>query len=255
VQTVQEIEVSVLGTGDFARAYLEGDNSTTVPTDTIKNTIYALAKDNFVASIEEFAIFLADHFLGKYEAFETITVEIIQKPWSRLEITGDPHPHSFQRGAGGIKTAKLKADRKTKELSSGIKELELLKSTGSGFVGFPRCDFTTLPEMNDRILATRVTATWRYTRWPGNFGKANATILSEFLRVFANEYSRAVQETLFRMGSVALEAVPEIDEVTLRLPNVHFFQYDLARFGMENKGEIFFPAPNPHGDIAATITR
>src|SRR3954470_22280667 len=105
VQTVREIEVSVLASGDFERAFLSGDNSTTVPTDTIKNTIYALAKEQLVGSIEEFAFVLADHFLGKYPSFETVTIEIEEKPWERLNVTGQLHPHSFQRGKGGIRTA------------------------------------------------------------------------------------------------------------------------------------------------------
>jgi len=255
VQTVREIEVSVLASGDFERAFLSGDNSTTVPTDTIKNTVYALAKEHLVGSIEEFAFVLADHFLGKYPSFENVTIEIEEKPWARLTFAGQPHAHSFQRGNGGIRTTLLQAGRSHKDLTSGIHDLEVLKSTGSGFVGFPKCDFTTLPEVTDRILATKVSAQWHFSGWPKNFDEAYDRVVTEFLHAFSTEYSKAVQQTLFRMGTLALEAIPELDRVSLRLPNVHFFAYDLARFGMKNEGEIFFPAPNPHGDISATVTR
>ena len=255
VQTVKEIEVSTLASGDFDRAFYSGDNSTTVPTDTIKNTIYAMAKDHLGESIEDFALFLADHFLGKYPSFHGVTIEITEKPWQRMVVGDQAHAHSFQRALSGIKTTCIRADRSSKDIVSGIKELEILKSTGSGFVGFPRCEFTTLPETTDRILATRVSATWHYTKPVKNFNETNRKIVDQFILAFTTEYSRAVQETLFRMGTLALEAVPELDRVMLRLPNMHFFQYDLARFGMENKGEIFFPAPNPHGDISATVER
>ena len=255
IQTVKEIEVSALATGDFECAFLEGDNRTTVPTDTIKNTIYALAKDHLGAAIEDFALYLADHFLGKYPMFATMTIEITEKPWARLVVGGASHAHSFQRGNGGIKTTKVVADRTTKDITSGIKDFEILKSTGSGFVGFPKCEFTTLPEVTDRILATKVTATWHYTKPVADFNATNETVIKECLAVFAVDYSKAVQQTLFDMGTKALEAVPELDSISMRLPNSHYFTYDLKRFGMENKNEIFYPAPNPHGDIAATVTR
>ncbi len=254
-QSVKEIDVSVLVTGDFECAFLEGDNRTTVPTDTIKNTVYILAKDHLTGSIEDFAIFLGEHFLKKYPDFTGVRIEIVEKPWTRLSIDGREHEHSFSRAAGGLKTTQVVTTRSSVAIESGIRDLEILKSTGSGFIGFPKCDYTTLPEMTDRILATKVSAHWAYSEKVGDFDETNRLVVDKFIEMFATQYSRAVQETLFSMGKLALETVPEIKEISLRLPNSHYFLYDLARFGLSNRNEIFYPAPNPHGDISATITR
>lgn len=260
IHTVKEIEVSALATGDFACAFLEGDNRTTVPTDTIKNTIYALAREHLTTSgIEDFGLRLARHYLDKYPSFHGVTIELQEKPWGRLDVSGAAHPHAFQRSGDGISTALIRADRAgPPEITSGLKDFEILKSTGSGFVGFPKCEYTTLPEVTDRIMATRLCGTWTYAKGlaPGfDFNAANATVRAAFLEIFATRYSRAVQETLFQMATLALESVPELDSVSLRLPNLHYFAYDLKRFGMSNDNVIFYPAPDPHGDIAATVKR
>ena len=250
IHTVKEIEVSALASGDFDCAFLDGDNRTTVPTDTIKNTIYALARDHLSADgIETFGLRLA---LGQFRQRRA-------EPWGRLDVNGTPHPHAFQRTGDGIGNAIIRANRSgPPSVTSGLKEFEILKSTGSGFVGFPKCEYTTLPEVTDRIMATRLCASWHYAVDVAegyDFNAANAAVRAAFLDKFANPYSRAVQETLFQMATLALEKVPELDSVTLRLPNLHYFAYDLKRFGMANDNVIFYPAPNPHGDISATVKR
>ena len=255
--TVKEITVSALVSGDFSRAFLAGDNATTVPTDTIKNTIYALAKDQFgLDGIEAFGQRLARHFLDKYASFDRITLELKERHWARMERGGVPEPHSFLGSGDGIRTTIIQACRSQPfDITAGLEGLEILKSTGSGFVGFPRCEFTTLPETTDRIMATRLSGNWHYRQVPPDYNRCHSTVREAFLEVFATRYSRAVQETLYQMATLALERVPEIDSVSLRLPNLHYFTYDLSRFGMTNENEIFYPAPNPHGDISATVTR
>ncbi len=256
-QTVREITVSCLVSGDFSGAFLEGNNSNTVPTDTIKNTIYALAHDHLDSSgIEPFGLKLAAHFLARYGQFQTVDIQIEEKPWGRMEVDGIPHAHAFQATGAGIRTASIHARRShPPDVTAGIKELEILKSTGSGFVGFPRCEFTTLPEVTDRIMATRLTVTWHFQKAPADYPAVAEKIRGAFIEVFANRYSRAVQETLYQMAELALERAPEVDRVSLRLPNLHYFAYDLSRFGIPNDNVIFYPAPNPHGDISATVSR
>lgn len=260
IHTVKEIEVSALATGDFDCAFLHGDNRTTVPTDTIKNTIYALAREHLTTDgIEDFGLRLARHYLDKYPSFAGVTIELQEKPWGRLDVNGAAHPHAFQRTGDGISLAIIRADRAgPAAVASGLKDFEILKSTGSGFVGFPKCEYTTLPEVTDRIMATRLSGTWTYAAGVGrgyDFNAANGKVRAAFLEMFATRHSRAVQETLFQMATLALETVPELDTVSLRLPNLHYFAYDLKRFGMSNENVIFHPAPDPHGDIAATVRR
>ena len=146
-------------------------------------------------------------------------------------------------------------DRTTKTVRSGIRDLVILKSTGSGFENYPKDEFTTLPETADRILATSFGATWTFKEQPDNYNCANEAILAAMLKVFANNYSPSAQTTLFQMGEAALAACREISGLDLAMPNKHCLLINLAPFGLENKNEVFVPTDEPHGDIRATVNR
>lgn len=248
-QTVRELMVSVRLLGRFEANYLEGDNASCVPTDTIKNTVYALAEDCFAnGPIEFFARDLAEHYLASYAHVESVELSIREAPWQRM---GD-HDHSFQRSAG-TPTTRIVASRDGHEWFGGVSDVTVLKSTGSGFVGFHTCGLTTLPESTDRILATTITAEWQLSAGADPAASRSAAV-EQVLRMFSDEYSPSVQRTLFRMGEEVLAAAPDIEQIRLHLPNEHYFAYDLERFGREN-GSVFYPSTKPYGDIEAVVGR
>jgi urate oxidase len=170
-------------------------------------------------------------------------------------VDGEPHPHSFKAGGEARMFTHVVCDRKTKSVRSGIRDLVILKSTGSGFENYPKDEFTTLPETADRILATSFSATWTFQEQPDNYNRANEAIVAAMLKVFANNYSPSAQTTLFQMGEAALAACPEISGLDLAMPNKHCLLINLAPFGLENKNEVFVPTDEPHGDIVATVSR
>jgi urate oxidase len=254
---IKELDVAVMVSGDFASSYTSGDNSSVVPTDTIKNTVNALAKEHLGAENERFALMLARHFLAKYPQVHRVEIEARERLWDRLAIDGAPQPHTFTAARSARPFARVEAMAESQQIESGIADLLILKSTQSGFAGFPRCEFTTLRETDDRIFATALSATWiwRADAAPANFAQANAAILDALLEPFALNYSPSVQTTLFQMGEAALAACAEITRVHLAMPNKHYLLIDLAPFGLENRNEIFVPTDEPHGQIEATITR
>ncbi len=252
---VKELTVSTLLQGDFSAAHLGGDNSTIVPTDTVKNTIHVLAKDCLGENTEAFANALASHFLDRYAHLESVEVEIRERVWQRMTIDGTPHPHSFIDRDQGVPLVSLKKSRDAFILWSGITDLIVLKATEAAFAGFPRCEFTTLQEVPDRIVATSIFAQWNYTALDLDFAKLNERILTTMLGVFAKEFSPSVQRTLFQMGEAALQAVSEIAAVEIKLPNKHYLGIDLAPFGRENANEVFLPTDEPHGEIEAIVQR
>ncbi len=255
IHTIREIDATALLAGDIASSYTAGDNSKVVPTDTIKNTINVLAKQHLQEEIERFAVILGDHFLARYDQVEKVEIEIAERGWSRLEIDGKSHPHSF-RAADESKTfTRVTCSGGLRAVQSGIRGLVILKSTGSGFENYPKCEFTTLPETSDRILATSFSATWTYGKIPVRYDTANAAILKAMLKVFAENYSPSAQTTLFRMGESALAACAEIFRVDLAMPNKHYLLIDLSPFGIENRNEVFLPTDEPHGQIEASVTR
>ena len=140
-------------------------------------------------------------------------------------------------------------------VESGIEDLLILKSTGSGFAGFPRDEFTTLPETQDRILATTMKAAWSWKPAAQDYARSNRAILAAMLKVFANNYSPSAQPTLFEMGTSALDVCSEISRIELAMPNKHYLPIDLSRFGCENKNEVFTPTDEPHGQIEAVLAR
>jgi urate oxidase len=253
--TIKDVEVAVLLQGEFESSYTSGDNSKVVPTDTIKNTINVLAKENLGHEIERFAIHLAEHFLKKYPQVHSAQIDIAERDWRRMEISGQHHPHSFVSGGEARMFARAVCGRDSRTIQSGIRDLLILKSTGSGFENYPKDEFTTLRETSDRILATSFSATWTFEKLPENFRAANEAILSAMLTVFAENFSPSAQTTLFQMGEAALAACSEIGHVDLTMPNKHCLLIDLAPFGLENKNEVFVPTDEPHGQIEASVTR
>jgi urate oxidase len=253
--TLKDLEVAARLNGDFESSYTSGDNTKVVPTDTIKNTINIFARQHLGPEIERFGLILAEHFLTRYKQVREVEIQILERPWERLAVDGQPHPHSFKAGSESRMFTQINCDGTTKTVRSGIRDLVILKSTGSGFENYPKDEFTTLPETADRILATSFSSTWTFKDQPDNYNHANEAILTAMLKVFANNYSPSAQTTLFQMGEAALAACAEISDLDLAMPNKHCLLINLAPFGLENKNEVFVPTDEPHGDIVATMTR
>ncbi|MEV1130115.1 factor-independent urate hydroxylase [Agromyces sp. NPDC049794] len=251
---IEDLNVTSQLRGDFAAAHLAGDNAHVVPTDTQKNTIFAFARDG-VGSPEAFLLRLADHFTGSFEWVTGGRWEAEQFVWQRIPVDGAEHDHAFVRAGQEVRTAAVVADGADRHVVAGLKELTVLKTTRSGFEGYPKDRYTTLPETSDRILATEVAARWRYGRPDVDYNATYASVRTLLLEAFAARYSPGLQATLFEMGRAVLEAHPEIAEIRFSMPNKHHFVVDLAPFGLDNPNEVFFAADRPYGLIEATVAR
>ena len=243
----------------LASSFLEGDNAMIVATDTQKNTAFAFAKEHGIPSPEEYLLKLGDHFVSAFDWIEGGLWQAEQYEWERILVDGVPHDHSFVRRGQGTRLATVQTIDGATHVTGGVKDLTVLKSTGSEFSGFPRDRYTTLPEANDRIMATSVTGRWRFL--PDavdagiDFNRLYTEVVGVLLSTFATVHSLALQQTLFAMGKAAIEARPEIAEVRFAMPNKHHFAYDLAPFGLENPNEVFYAADRPYGLIEGTVVR
>jgi urate oxidase len=250
---ITDLNVTTTLAGDLAATHLTGDNAGVLPTDTQKNTVYAFARDE-VGEIEDFALRLARHFVAAAPAVRRARVRIERYAWDRLELTGGPAHHSFRRGAG-TRTATAVVDGDSSWVVSGVSDLVVLSTTGSAFRGFLVDQYTTLPEAADRILATAVDARWRHAGATGDWAGSYDEALRQLLAGFAETHSESLQQTLYAMGERVLEHCPELAEVRLVLPNRHHFLVDLAPFGLDNPGEVFYAADRPYGLIEGTVLR
>ena len=250
-----DLDVRVSLEGDFEAAHTRGDNSHLLATDTMRNTVYALAKDHLTGSIEAFGLALVDHFLRAGPTVTSCLVEITQHRWDRIEVDGRPHEHSFVRGRGERRTEVSGDEGGSRSVEAGIGDVYVMKTTNSGFEGFLRERFTTLPETDERILATIVTAKWVYNTTDADFDSLWDGVLRETLETFTDHYSPSVQNTLYRMGKAVLEEFPEVERIWYSFPNVHHVHYDLARFGIDNEGEIFHATRDPYGQIEGWVER
>jgi urate oxidase len=244
-----DLNVSVALSGDLEATHLTGDNSAVLPTDTQKNTVYAFARSRGVGQPEEFGLALARHFVDGQVAISRAEITIEEYGWQRLG------PHSFQRAGAESRTAAVTYDGERAIVHSGLTGLVLMNTTGSEFKGFAVDEFTTLAPADDRILATAVNARWRHGSAESDWAESYAVVRSLLVEAFVETYSLSLQQTLFSMGSHVLAHRPEIDEVSLSLPNRHHFLVDLAPFGLDNPGEVYFPADRPYGLIEATVVR
>ena len=251
----RQISVNVSLQGDFETAHTAGDNTQILPTDTQKNTIYALAKEKFTSSIERFALDLAQHFMSGNPQLSQASVEIEEHLYSRLSVDGKQHPHAYISNGNEKHTALIEQSRDRIIVTSGIKDLLILKTTDSAFEKYTRDRFTTLKETDDRILATRCQASWRYTAHTIDFTTLYSQIRETLLKTFAEHKSLSVQHTLYAMGEEALKHHPEAAEISLVMPNKHHILFNLEQFGMENQNEIFIATDEPFGYITGTITR
>ena len=273
VHTVIEVDVQVLLRGVALHpSFTRGDNSLVVPTDTCKNTVLVLSRESLKESCEEFGMRIGAHFLAQYAHITSVDVRMTEKIWERMNVATEGtvpgvwdgpaalHPHSFQlRGPQkpSVHAVSTRANGGSVWLESGIADLTVLKSTNSGFAGFPRGDgMTLLPETDDRILATKIAAVWQWASVPaGGFRAANARLLDWLVVRFASRYSVSVQATEYEMCLDALAAIPEISRIKITLPNVHFLPFNLAPFNLPNEGRVFVPTDEPHGTIEIEVAR
>ncbi len=251
---ITDVNVSSQLRGGQEATHREGDNSRCVATDTQKNTIYAFARDG-VGAIEDFAIRLGQHFVEDFEWIEGGRWEIEQYSWNRIETSDGEHDHAFVRNNQETRTTVVQRDGDEVFVVSGLTDLVVLKSTGSEFHGFPRDAYTTHGETQDRVLATSVTAWWRWTDADVDFDARYPVVRDLLLATFAQVHSLALQHTIFAMGRAVLEACDDVAEVRLSCPNKHHFLVDLEPFGLDNPGEVFVAADRPYGLIEATVTR
>ncbi|ROP40678.1 factor-independent urate hydroxylase [Saccharothrix texasensis] len=251
VHTIRDLTVSTSLRGDLTDTHLTGDNSKVLATDTQKNTVYAFAKQAPVGEIEDFALRLGRHFVSSQEAITGARVLVDEHAWERIE--GDDH--SFVRGSDEKRTTAVTVEGGRAWVVSGVRDVVVLKSTGSEFHGFPRDEYTTLKETHDRILATSVTARWRYQGEGIDWAESFTEIRRLLLATFAAKHSLSLQQTLYAMGEAVLRARPEVAEVRLSMPNKHHFAVDLSPFGLENDNEVFYAADRPYGLIEGSVLR
>jgi urate oxidase len=242
--------------GDFAACFTDGDNSKILPTDTMKNTVYSLARKSSAECMEGFGLELTEFFLERNPQVAEARVTIMEKAWEHLVVGEKLEPTTFVQASGEQQTGEVVRRRNGNvDVSSGLENLTVMKTAGSEFVGFLKDPLTTLPEAKDRLLGTSVRAKWKYNSPGVAFVAKRKKIRETLLREFAEHASKSVQHTLFAMGEAALEASPEIEEIELAMPNIHCLPVDLSRFGQDNPNEIFVPIDEPHGSIEARLRR
>lgn len=265
IQDVIEVSCGVLLSGDFDISYTKADNAPIVPTDTVKNTVLVLARQTKVWPIERFASTISAHFLKKYGHVSGVEVTIDQLPWKKYEVNGKLHDHSFVKAGTELRSVHLFQSRAGDfKMTSGLRDLTVLKSTNLMFYGFNKCDFTTLPEVRDRILSTDVTCTWDWGKkiLPGSiesvvdvFDKTYDNVRKITLDLFATQNSPSVQATMYDMATEILKVSPEVETVSYELPNKHYFLIDLKWKGLDNDNELFYPSWHPNGLIKCSVER
>jgi urate oxidase len=214
-----------------------------------------VARENLALSNELFCKAVAERLLGSYPQLSAATVTGDETKWTRLVFGGKEHPHSFVLDGNGEPFAEVAATRDAVKITSGVKNFTFMKTTQSGWDNFFNDQYTTIPPTRDRMAATSMLASWRWSEAPQDYAAANTTILSTMVEVFANTYSESIQDSLYRMGGAALAAVPQIIDVRMACPNRHYLLINLTPFQLDNKNQVFLPTDEPHGQIECTVER
>jgi urate oxidase len=253
---IKELAVGIQFEGDFESAHTRADNKKILPTDTMKNSVYTIARQYPVEAVEDFALHLIDHFLTYNDQISRVQIEMAEYPWSRIPHGAKPHAFAFSRASSPERrTATLVATRTGTTIRAGIQGLDVLKTAESTFDGFLRDPYTTLKAQLDGILATTIQADWLYEGDELEFSPLWHGIRQTLLETFAEHDSKSLQHTLYAMGEAVLASFDGIREIHLLLPGKHFDLVDLAPFGMDNPGEVFLPIDEPYALIEATLRR
>jgi urate oxidase len=251
-----EWTVHVMLYGDFETSYIQADNSKVLPTDTMKNTVYYVARGSQAETIEAFACELGDYFLSNQPQAAKVSIEVQEKAWQRMIVDGAPEATTFKMSGPEVQTAHTERERGGAwVVTSGVDGLTILKTTKSAFTGYIKDKLTTLKPATDRIFGTRATVTWEHAAAAPDYAQVRARILAALLKEFAGHDSMSVQHTLYDMGKAALAAAPEIARIRLSMPNLHHLLAELSPFGLDNPNHIFVPIDEPHGTIEATVER
>ncbi len=253
----KEIHVNIRLKGDFETVYSQGDNSRVLPTDTMKNTIFVLAKEHPLTTTEDFGLYLAEYFLQHNPQVSKVSLELAQIRWERMPVDGSGHPHTFIGGSNEKAYALVQSDRNKVKLQSGIRQLRLLKTTDSGFENYITDKFTTLPPAADRILATEMEATWSYASEPKglDFQQICGEVRECLLAAFAGHHSLSMQHTLFEMGQKVLKNVDAVAEISLKMPNLHYLPVNMKPFGIAQQNEVFIASGDAFGFISGTLKK
>jgi urate oxidase len=252
---LKQLTVGIQFEGDFESCYVYGDNTRILPTDTMKNTVYAFAKLYEIEQIEEFARHLAEHFLTDNDQISKVRIDIAEDLWARIPHGGKPHGTTFMPAGLEQRTTAVTATRDAMTIAAGIDNLLLLKTAGSGFENYIHDPFTTLAETAERILATAVKVSWTYKDNEIPFNAYWNGVREALLQTFVEHDSKSVQHTLYAMANAALERYEDITEISVSMPNKHCLLVDLSRFGLDNNNEVFMPVDEPYGLIEARVKR
>jgi len=252
---LEDLTIAIRFEGEYDQSYTQGDNRDVLPTDTMKNTVYALAAKHSVEEPEAFGRVLAEHFLERNARLRRVRIDLTEQPWGRIVVGAREHGQAFVRQGAESRSATVQGQGDQISIGAGVKDLVILKSSRSGFTGFLRDEYTTLPDVADRILATALTATWRYRTADLDFNLTWRAVRNTMLETFAEHNSQSVQHTLHAMGQAVLANVDAVTAVRLVMPNKHHLPVDLARLGLDNRNEIFVPTDEPYGLIEASLIR
>ncbi|HLJ92206.1 MAG TPA: urate oxidase [Gemmataceae bacterium] len=252
---IRELSIAVQLEGAFAASYTLGDNRQIITTDTMKNTVYALARNHPITAVEDFGLALAGHFMENFDHVSASTIRLNEQSWQRMVVDGTEHPHAFVGGGSEERTSVIKRTQQGSRVESGVRGLRILKTANSGFKGFLRDRYTTLPATDDRIFATLLTARWRYGEGSVDWNHCHQLIRRTLLETFAKHKSLSVQQTLYAMATAALDSCTSIQQIRLAMPNLHHLLVDLGSFGLDNPNVVFVPTAEPYGLIMATVRR
>ena len=247
---IRDWNVSTSLSGELAATHLTGDNSAVLATDTQKNTVYAFAQKLGPVPPEVLAMELAAHFVASQPQITRARVAVEEYGWSPV---GESR-HSFARTGELTRACRIVHDSAAGvSVLAGLADLTVLNTTNSEFWGFPRDEYTTLAQTRDRMLATQVSAWWRYRDVSVDWDEVFAVAWKALLSAFSETYSYSLQQTLYAIGERIIEAVPAVCEVRLALPNKHHYLVDLAPFGLANDNEVYYPGDRPYGLIEGTV--
>lgn len=252
---LRDLVIGVGVEGDVADAFTRGDNALLLPSDTLRNTAHAIARDETLAEIEHIGMALAGHFMSHQPQFTRVRIDLAEQPWARLPVGGRAQGQAFTTSNSERRTAVVTSNGSRMSVVAGLDDFTIMKTGGAAFEGYLADQFTTVASAPERVLSVTAAASWTYVHDEVPFGVTWHAIRQLLIEAFVEHHSRSAEHTAHAMADMVLASYVDVGDVTVRLRQRSLPLVELEKFGIENGRVLFQPEEAPELTADVTLSR
>ncbi|HEX5473207.1 MAG TPA: hypothetical protein VFX12_00985 [Vicinamibacterales bacterium] len=251
----RDLAVGVRFEGDFSTAFREGVPEGIIPAETLTRLVQRVAREQPSADLEPLGLALCARILDRHPHVGRVRVEIVERPWTRVQIGGKAQGQTFTDSGAERRLATVTSNGTRAAVVAGLEQLVLMRTTGFAPPRRKGAPDEAAADGLQTLLVVTLGARWRYAEGDLPFALYREGARLAILETFARHAARTLQHTLYAIADVLLATYQEIAEVTLTAEERPYRPADLFEEGLENPDEVFVARDEPLGVVEVTVTR